>query len=501
MELNDYLRIARAYWVGIAAFILLGVAAGALWTVLQPKVYTAETSGYVAAQGATDLGTSMVGDQLAQSKVRSYLDIGSWRSVAEYSIDQLGLDTQPERLVDQVRVTNPTGTVILQVAASAPSPEAARDLAEAWLRGIILQVEKIESADGHTPPVTVIPGDSARLPTTPSSPNARLNLALGALVGLLAAAGYAVVRDRMDRRIRSAEGVENVTGLSVVGSLPIEPKLAKGPQLMPAPGTTGARGDWAALTETFRGLRTNLQYMSVDDPPRAIVVTSPLPGEGKSFTAANLAITIAASGQQVVLIDGDLRRPRIAALFGLPEGAGLSDVLAGRAEVSELLQPAHDTGNLMVLGAGPIPPNPSEILGSERMRNLVRELSASALVIIDSPPLLPVTDAAVLTTRADGALVVVSTGKTTYEVLDRALDLLEKAKAHPLGLVLNRVPISGSGVAHFGYQYRGDYYRSRSRHDERDEVGVQGEVDTSPAVSRSSSNAVTSGSSASASVP
>ena len=459
MELGDYLRVGRAYWVGILAFFLSGIAVAAFWTLAQPKVYTADASGYVAAQGASDLGTSMVGDQLAQSKVKSYLDIGTWRSVAEYAIAELNLDTTPEQLVDQVTVTNPTDTVILQVSASASTPEAARDLAEVWLRGMIAQVEKIESVDGKIPPVTVIPGDSARLPTAPSSPNAKLNLALGALIGLLLGVGYAVVRDRTDRHIRSAEGVEAATGVSVVGSLPLEPKLAKGPRLLPPPGTMGQRGEWTALTETFRGLRTNLQYMSVDDPPRAIVVTSPLPGDGKSFTAANLAITIAASGQPMVLVDGDLRRPRIASLFGLPEGAGLSDVLAGRAEASEVLQPAHDTGNLMVLGAGPVPPNPSEILGSERMRHLVQELSATALVIVDSPPLLPVTDAAVLSTRTDGALVVVNTGKTTYEVLENALDLLDKANGHPLGIVLNRVPTSGAGAAHYGYRYSGDYYR------------------------------------------
>lgn len=463
MELSDYLRVARAYWVGIFAFLMFGIVAAAGWTLIQPKVYTAEASGYVAAQGATDLGTSMVGDQLAQSKVKSYLDIGTWRSVAEYAITSLGLATTPEQLVTKVQVTNPTGTVILVVSASAPTPEAARDLAEVWLRGMIAQVNKIESADGQTPPVTVIPGDSARLPTAPSSPRTTLNLALGALVGLLLGAGYAVVRDRMDRHIRSAEGVESATGLSVVGTLPLEPSLAKGSKLLPQPGDSELRGAWAALTETFRGLRTNLQYMSVDNPPRAIVVTSPLPGDGKSFTAANLAITVAAAGQPVVLVDGDLRRPRIAAMFGLPEGAGLSDVLAGRAEASEVLMPAHASGNLMVLGAGPIPPNPSEILGSERMRHLVQELSSAALVIVDSPPLLPVTDAAVLSTRTDGALLVVNTGKTTYEVLEHALDLLEKANGHPLGIVLNRVPTSGVGVVHYGYRYSGDYYRSPQR--------------------------------------
>lgn len=461
MELSDYLRILRAHWLGIVVILVAGVVVAGGWSLLQPRVYTASASGFVAAQGATDLGTSLVGNQLAQSKVKSYLDIGSWRSVAEYAIRELQLAETPEALVGQVRVTNPANTVILQVSASASTPESARDLAEVWLRGIVHQVEQIEASSGGSAPVTVIPGDSARLPTAPSSPNTRLNLALGGLIGLAAGLGYALVRDRMDQRIRSAVQVERATGLAVVAGLPLESSLAKRPQLLPV-GDARQRHDLVPLTEAFRGLRTNLQYMSVDDPPRAIVVTSPLPNDGKSFTAANLALTIAAAGQRVIVIDGDLRRPSVAGIFGLPDEAGLSDVLAGRATAAEVLQPGHPTYALEVLAAGPIPPNPSEILGSERMRHLIAELSRDALVIIDSPPLLPVTDGAVLSTRADGALLVVSTGRTTYDMLTSALELLEKAKGKPLGIVLNRVPTSGAGAAHYGYQYSGDYYRSRS---------------------------------------
>ena len=152
------------------------------------------------------------------------------------------------------------------------------------------------------------------------------------------------------------------------------------------------------------------------------------------------------------------RRPRLADLFGLPTGGGLSDLLAGRAEPADVLQPIGTSG-LRLLSAGSIPPNPSEILGSERMRHLIAELTADALVIIDSPPLLPVTDAAVLSTRADGALVVVSAGKTTYDVLDGALSVLEKARGKALGVVLNRMPTSGAGASYYGYHYTADYYR------------------------------------------
>lgn len=464
MELNDYLRILRAHWLGIVLILAAGIVGAGVWSLLQPRVYTADASGFVAAQGATDLGTSMVGNQLAQSKVKSYLDIGTWRSVAEFAIQELKLDASPEQLVRQVKVTNPANTVILQVSASASTPESARDLAEVWLRGIVHQVEQIEASSAGSAPVTIIPGDSAQLPTGPSSPNTKLNLALGALIGLMLGLGYAVVRDRMDQHVRSAAQVERATGLAVVAGLPMEPSLVNHPELLPV-GDARLKHELVPLTEAFRGLRTNLQYMSVDDPPRAIVVTSPLPNDGKSFTAANLALTIAAAGQRVILIDGDLRRPSVAGLFGLPEEVGLTDVLAGRAKPEDVLQPGHPSFALEVLTAGPIPPNPSEILGSERMRHLIAELSEGALVIIDSPPLLPVTDAAVLSTRSDGALLVVSTGRTTYDMLGRSLELLEKAKGKPLGIVLNRVPTSGAGASSYGYQYTGDYYRSSPSED------------------------------------
>lgn len=456
MELADYLRILRAYWKELTAAVLLGVLFAAVWSIAQPRVYTAEASGFVAAPGGGDLGSSMVGDQLARSKVRSYVDLGSWRTVAQHAVDELGLTESPEAVASRVKVTNPTDTVILRVSATGSTPESARDLAEEWIRGMISEIARLEGVDGQEPAVQLFAGDSARLPTAPSSPNVKLNLALGALIGALIGGGYAVVREWLDRRIRSAEGVEKATGVSVVGALPVEtdPETAGSPlRLVDARDT-----DRAATAEAFRGLRTNLQYMSVDDPPRAIVVTSSLPGDGKSFTAVNLALTLAATGQRTILVDADLRRPLVAATLGLLEDAGLSDVLASRGTVADLLQQVDGAPNLGVLAAGPIPPNPSELVGSERMHRLIQSLGKEAMVVIDSPPLLPVTDAALLATKADGALVVVSTGKTTYEILGKALDNLTKANGKPLGIVMNKVPRTGAGALYYGYQYTADHY-------------------------------------------
>jgi capsular exopolysaccharide synthesis family protein len=459
MELRDYLRIARSHWIAIVLFTVLGIVVAAVWSAIQPRLYTAEASGYVTASATgSDAGSSLVGDQLARSKVTSYLDIGSWRAVAEYAIDDLGLETTPEQLVMQVDVTNPLDTVIIHVSASASSPEAARDLAEAWIRGMIAQIDEIEG-DG-TPgsaPVTLIAGDSARLPASPSSPNIRLNLVLGGLVGLAIGIAYAVTRHVLDRRVRDPRDIERESGVSVVGTLPLDKSLAGERSIL---SLDDSRDGGSPTAEALRELRTNLQFMDVDNPPRAIVVTSPLPGDGKTTVAGNLAVSLAAAGRHVVLVDADLRRPMIAQLFGMPEGAGLTDILAGRADIADVAHTADATGNLAVIASGRVPPNPSELLGSNRMRDLVRSLAEHALVIIDSPPLLPVTDAAVLATVADGALIVVTAGKTTYELLHKATENLAKANARALGIVVNRVPRRGGG--YYGYQYSGEYATARA---------------------------------------
>ncbi len=486
MELRDYLRILRAHWLGVVLLTVAGVAIAFGWTLMQPRVYTADATGYVAPYRAgetTGTGISSVGDQLAKSKVRSFVDIGKWRSVGEHAIEALGLDASPEELVGQVTVSNALDTVIVQVTANAASPEAARDLAEAWLEGMAIEIAALETSNGAVDPaVELVPGQSAQLPAAPSSPNTRLALALGALVGLAVGIGYAVLRYVLDRRIRSAEGVEQETGLNVVGAIPHEKTFTAERRVIPFDGGNSSSSRNAhlyAISEAVRELRTNIQYMDVDNPPRSVVITSALPGEGKSTIAANLAITLASGGQRVVLIDGDLRRPTVASVFGLVGDAGLTDVLAGRASFVDVVQHVGPNGGLVVLASGRVPPNPSELLGSHRMRDLIAQLSAHAFVIVDAPPLIPVTDAAVLSHSTDGALIVATVGKTTYEALKKAQQNLDRAGGRALGVVLNRVPRKGAGAAYYGYQYTGAYYRPEDT--SQAPAGLLGEESTASA--------------------
>ncbi|MFE6254101.1 polysaccharide biosynthesis tyrosine autokinase [Agromyces sp. NPDC057865] len=458
MEFRDYLRGLRRHWVAIVLMTMVGVAAGYGWTLLQTPVYTAGASGYVAAKQSEDVSLSTVGDGLARSRVQSYLDIAGWRSVAENAIDELGLDTTPEALVGRVTVTNPTDTVIMKISAEASTPEDARNLAEAWIRAMIIEIDQIEG-DGSegSAAVTVIPGDSASLPTSPTFPDLQTALLVGGILGFGFGVAFALIRTVSDRRIRTAEDAEQKTGVAVVGTIPVAPGLDAATRLVDPSAPSGGKGGTFAVTEALRALRTNLQFMDVDHPPKTIVVTSPLPGDGKSTIACNLALTLAAAGTTVVLVDGDLRRSTVAKTMGLPDGAGLSDVLAGRAALSEVLQRTPKSNNLLVLAAGSTPPNPSEVLGSERMHTLIADLTKHATVIIDAPPLLPVTDGAVLTHQADGALVVVTLGKTTHDLLTKALDTLYKARGRALGIVLNKAPLRGVDASPYSYEYRREY--------------------------------------------
>ncbi|MFC8501949.1 polysaccharide biosynthesis tyrosine autokinase [Pedococcus sp. NPDC057267] len=460
MELTDYLRVVRAYWRGVALLVLLGIGAAAGLSLATPKVYQADASGFVSAGSATTTGEASVGDSLAKSRAASYVDLATSRATAQAVIDDLHLTASPAALIGQVSVTQPTDTVLIKISARATSPLAAQHLADAWVRALSDQVRKVEDPAGTSlQALRLEPVESASLPTAPISPNLTRNVGMGFAAGLLLGLGYAVLRSQLDRKVRRAEDVQRMFGVTVAATIPRSPAMVRRDGDL-VPLVVGAeRDDPAHAAEAFLKLRTNLQFMDVDDPPRIIVVTSPLPGDGKSSVAANLAAALSLSDRRVVLIDGDLRRPVVAESFGLVEGAGLTDVLIGRVRFADVAQGVASLPNLTVLAAGGTPPNPSELLGSKAMGRLLRGLADRGYtVIVDAPPLLPVTDAAVLTASADGALVVVAAGQTLDSQLGAALGNLDAVQGRTLGVVLNRVAPRSTDSGHYG-----DYYgRGRS---------------------------------------
>ena len=460
MELNDYVRILRAHWQGVLLIVLAALGATLAFSLMQTKVYAANANGFVSTGGDANPALASVSDSLAKSRAASYVDIAESRATARSVIADLGLKTTPESLIGRVEVEQPVDTVLIKITARGSSPREAQELADAWVAALAEQVASIEDPAGKDRAGTlkVIPVEAAQLPTSPVSPNLQRNLLLGLVLGLLVGFGYAVVRSLLDRRLRSVTDVEQKFGVNVMASIPASVDLQHeaGQRAELAVGEHPNSPAAHLSAEAFRKLRTNLRFMDVDNPPRTIVVTSPKPGDGKSTIAANLAGAIAVSGQPVVLVDGDLRRPTVAEVFGLVQEVGLTDALTGGLDVRDALQPAADIPNLSILASGAIPPNPSELLGSQSMRSLLATLAEEYTVIIDAPPLLPVTDAAVLTAVADGAFVVISAGRTLDSELAASLSHLDAVSGRALGVIMNRVAKGGPDT---GY-YRSDYYRS-----------------------------------------
>ena len=269
----------------------------------------------------------------------------------------------------------------------------------------------------------------------------------GALPWLLAGIALAITRDMLDNTVKDAADVEEVTGVGVAGDIPLDKNLRKR-------AATAFDGRNSATTEAFRKLQTNLQFLNVDNPPRVIVLTSSLSGEGKSTTAINVALALAETDHNVVLVDGDLRCPKLHTYLGLVGTVGFSTVLSGGTTLREALQPTRYPG-LTVLTSGPIPPTPNALLGSQSARKVLAQLRADFdYVIVDSAPLLAVTDAAVLAASSDGVLLLTRYGKTKREQLMHSVAGLRNVGAQLLGVCFTMMP-PRAGYDNYAYKQYG----------------------------------------------
>lgn len=444
MELSDYLRILRKRWIVIVTMTLLGIAASASATLLTEQRYEASTQVFVFVPTAGTVGELAQGGSFAQNQVRSYAEAVSTPRVLQSVVSELGLDEDAETLAASVSAEAPLNTVNIRISVTRESPTEAAQIANATTESFRAVIADI--TDGQ---VSVSVLRTASVPTEAVSPNARLNLALGALVGLAIGIGLAVLREVLDTRVRTPRDIEEITTAPIIGAIAYDPDAVKRPLIV--------RVDpHSPRAEAFRSLRTNLQFLDLDAAARSFVITSSIPREGKSTTAVNLAIAVADSGARVVLVDADLRRPKVAEYLGLEGAVGLSDVLISRASLSDAVQ-VWGRNRLSVLPAGTVPPNPSELLGSHAMHSLVRTLESEYdLVIIDMPPLLPVTDAALVSKMTRGAIVVTAVGRTHRGELRGAVSALETVGARTAGVVLSMVPTRGpdaSAYGQYGYGY------------------------------------------------
>lgn len=447
MELRDYLAVLRQYWRSVVAVIVLGVLAAATFSLLVTPTYTSKTSLFFSVSGANSASDLAQGTTYTGKQVESYVEVATSPLVLQPVIDQLQLDVTPADLAENVTVRVPTNTSVIDISVLDTDPELAGAIAAAVGTELVAAVSELSpdtAAGRESVEATII--TPATAPTAPTTPNVPQNLVLGLLLGVFLGAGQAILRDTLDTRVRTATDIAHVTDAPLVGQIALVEASEEGSALV-------SDHPSSPQAEAFRRLRTNLQFLDAGGQgTSSFVFTSSLPDEGKTHTAVNTALTLADAGVRVLLMDADLRKPSVARMLGLESAAGLSTVLIGRAELAEVVQPAGRS-SVDVLTSGPVPPNPAELLGSPAMFALLAQATeAYDVVILDAPPLLPVTDASILSRMTSGALLVVGSGDVRRPQLSGALDSLEAVEGRVLGIVLNK--LRGRDVGYGGYYHR-----------------------------------------------
>jgi capsular exopolysaccharide synthesis family protein len=367
-------------------------------------------------------------------------------------IKDLNLDVTVAELAENIGATSPTGTSLINIKVDSFEPTQAAKIANSVALHLIDAVKQLSPADANNQQLvraTLI--SPAQPPASPSSPKWPLNLAVGFLGGLLIGVAQAVLRQVLDRRIHGSNDIASITPLPIMATISMEKPASN--------SEADSEKGFSYRDEEYRRLRTNLQFLNLDDKSnRTFVITSSVPGEGKTSTAIGLAKAIAASGETVLLVDADLRKPRVADALGLGKGPGLMSALTGRVPFDDLAQSIPDIPRLTVLTAGRIPPNPSEILQSVAMRRFLDSAGRRfSYVILDTPPVLPVTDGVILSKLTSGALLVARSQIVQKNQLAAALEALENADANVHGIVLNGVKHSGNGEGYYGGGYYGEY--------------------------------------------
>lgn len=445
MELRDILSMLRAHWAGILVLTVLGVLlAGAVSYSTVPEYRTASTV-LVAVQAGESVSDLNQGSSFVSREVKTYAEVARSPIVLEPVVQKLGLRTSARGLRADVTTTVKGETKLIDITVTRPDPREAAAIADAVAAELAEVVEDLSPARSDGAPSVVISSIApAAVPSTPASPDVPRNLALGLVVGLVLGVGWAALRTTLDTKVRTEQDLRAITESPVLGLVSFDQGAGgKSPDYVPPPLSVRA--------EEYKQIRTNLQFVDAASRPRSIVVTSSRGGEGKSVTVINLALALAENGQKVCLVDADLRRPSVAGYLGIEGSAGLTTVLIRRAELDDVLQPVGGAG-LQVLTSGRTPPNPSELLGSRAMAELLAELERRFdVVLLDCAPLLPVTDAAILSKIADGILLVAGAGIVTREQLAEATGKLRTIDAEILGVVLNRVARKGSSQRAYGY--------------------------------------------------
>lgn len=446
MDFRQVLAALRVRWWLPVVAAIIGGAAALTASLVQTPLYTSYTQMFVGASQSTNPLDALQGSQFSQQQVTSYAQLVGGEEVASRIADRLDLDLSPEDVAGMISAAAQTETVIIDVTVTDTSPERAQQVAAALGEEFPAYVAELETPeDGGPAPVKVTVTDRPEVPAVPSSPDTLRNVALGLLAGLLVGVALAIVRAWMDRTVTDPEEAAQLASAPVIGVILRDETISK--------THTIEESGSARVAEDYRQLRTNLQFLNVDDPPQVIMVSSALPSEGKTTAVINLGLALADAGRSVTIVEADLRRPKVTRYLGMVGGTGLTNILTGSADVEDVLQRYGD-GDLRVIAAGPTPPNPGELLSSSQMFSLLEQLrEKNEFVLVDAPPLLPVADSTGLAVYMDGVLLSVRYGSTRKEQLEQAAARLQGVGAKTLGVILNIVPPKVEEAVAYGYGY------------------------------------------------
>jgi len=500
--LRSYAHLVRRRKWWVLAFAVLGLMASLGISFTEAKQYAATAQVLVQPSAQTNaLGTSE--QPVTPTDVQTMLQLVTSAPVTSAVRHQLG--SAPPVTAAEVAQTN-----VISVTAVAPSPRRAATVANAYARAFVADqrttaINSLTSAEvqlrvqirsigkqlkrlhatpgtgseqtalinqqavlseqltqmqvnssGETGGLTLV--TPAQAPGSPSSPKPTENGLLGLAAGLILGLAAAFLRESLDDAVASKETAEEYGGAAVLAAVPMVHSWKKRDR----PLVVSLARPMSPASEAYRSLRTSLQFARQERDLHTILVTSPAAAEGKTATLSNLGAMFAQAGQRVVLVSCDLRKPRLGEFFGVDERQGLTTAILGEQPVEELLQPVPGDDNLWLLGTGQMPPNPAELLNGRRIQKVFSTLRGLFdLVLIDSPPVLPVTDAVVLAKDADATLLVVAAGKTSRGDLQRAAEKLAQVNARVVGLVLNETSRQPSAYSS-GYSYSGTYLSDRS---------------------------------------
>ena len=447
LDLLALWRVVAKRWIMILLLPLVAALASFLYSsYMITPLYSASTTLMVTRQA--DISEIYWQDiQVSRQLVETYREIALSRRVMELAAATSDLPYDAAELRGKIEVESVRDTELINLTATDPDPVLARDMANVVAGTFMEEVIEIMNIQN----VSVV--DEAVTPGGPVSPRIQINVAVAFMVGLMGALGAAFLLEYLDQTIKDPGETHKLLELPVVGVVP----RVKGDNLFTL------NDPRSPPAEAFRTLRTNIQYSSVDRPLGKILVTGANPQCGKSTVAANLSVTLAMSSP-VLLVDADLRRPTQHQIFNIGNEQGLSSLIFRRElELGDVAYKG-DNDNLTILTSGPIPPYPAEMLSSNRMKELIESfMDHYKYVVFDSPPVIAVTDAALLANLTDGTLFVLDYGRVKKNEAVEALESLGKVQANIIGTIINAMPHSKSYYNGYRYYYGSDRDKTRKR--------------------------------------